>query len=255
MKDDLILKKYNTTPINGTYNLLEEKTFFGSKMMEVEDEISINNKTIQYYQYYIDTIIYTGTTYLDNAKNNGFQNYIFNKSIETLFVQDLVQLKLDNHSIIKYQQNDIDLKNNTRWQITINIKNILQQYLFYKIKESRTFKGLKYTNFLNQNINQSILDYINLNVVDRYKFDTIDFYVQYYKINQDSTIYNFNSLLQYEPIFDSSVELPENIITNTNVQQGDAVNQLSNINLIYAQIKPSTEWKFDYYFNIHYKKI
>ena len=255
MKDTLMLKKYNNQTINGTYNLFEERSFFGSKMMEIEDDININNTSIQYYQYFIDTSIFTGSTFLELAKNNGFQYYILNKNLETFFIDDLVQLKLDYHTISKFQQNDIDLKNNTKWQINIDVSDILKYYLFYNIKSSRTFKGLKYTNFINQNINNSILEYITNNVLNRYKFDSIDLYVQYSQINLSSDIYNYRTLLQYNPVFDSSVELTENKVNNVSIPQDNNIDQLSNVILIYNQIKPSTQWTFSYYFNIHYKKI
>lgn len=255
MKDTLILYKFNTIPVNGTFNLLEERTFFGSKMMEIEDTIKIDKTSIQYNQYWIDTNINTGSTYMELSKNNGFQNYVFNQSLEDVFIQDLVLLKLDNHTIKKFQQSDIDLKNNTRWEITLDIKNILKTYLFYRIKEARTFKGLNYNNFINNSINNSIYDYITLNVMDRYKFDSLDLYVQYQKINLNNNLYNLSALLQYDPRFDSSVEISQNKVTNSNVQQGDVVDQLSNVKLIYNQTKPSTEYKFDYYFNIWFKKI
>lgn len=255
MKDTLMLKKFNSENINGTFNLYEERSFFGSKMMEVEDEININNTSIQYYQYYLDTSNHTGKTYMDLSRNNGFQYYILNKNLETFFINDLVQLKLDYHTISKFQQSDIDLKNNTRWEIKINIYDILKNYIFYNIKNARTFKGLKYTNFLNQNINNSIKEYIDNNILNRYKFESVDLYVLYNKINLSSSIYSFRTLLQYNPVFDSSVELPENKVTNASIQQENDIDQLADVILIYNQIKPSTEWAFSYYFNIVYKKI
>lgn len=254
MKDNLILKKFNSQAINGTFNLYEERAFFGSKMIEIEDTVNVNNTSIQYYQYYVDTSLYTGKTYMDLARNNGYQYYILNKNLETFYIKDLVQLKVDYHTITKFQQNEIDLKNNTRWEIDIDIYNILKNYIFYNIKNARVFKGLKYTNFLNQSINSSINEYIDNNVMNRYKFDSLDLYVQYSKINL-SSIYDFRALLQYNPVFDSSVELPENKVANANIKQENDIDQLSNVILIYNQVKPSTEYKFDYYFNIVYKKI
>ena len=56
MKDNLMLEKYETESINGTFNLSEEKTFFNTKVMDIEDEVHIIDKSIQYFQ------VFTGVT-------------------------------------------------------------------------------------------------------------------------------------------------------------------------------------------------
>lgn len=254
MKNNLILKKYNTTPINGTFNLIEEKSFFGSKMIEIEDYISIDDKSIQYYQYWLDPSIYTGSTYTENLKKNGFQNYIKNEQEEILFIQDLVQLKYNNHTIKEQQQDKAEHLNNTKWEMSIDVRNIITQYILYRIKEVRTFRGINYNNFINNNINVSITDYIVNNIIDRYKFDKIDFYVKYDEININSSIYSYKTLLQYSPDYDSSIKLVVNKVANVNVENPD-VNTISTIKLKYNQTKPSTDYKFDYYFDLYFKKI
>ena len=47
MKSDLIISKYKTENIIGTKSSVDPKTFFGSKMVDIEDFISINNDTIR----------------------------------------------------------------------------------------------------------------------------------------------------------------------------------------------------------------
>ena len=47
MKDSLLLKKYKTENVNGTLNLDEEKTFFGTKVMDIEDEIGLEFENME----------------------------------------------------------------------------------------------------------------------------------------------------------------------------------------------------------------
>lgn len=241
MKENLILKKYQTEPVFGTYNLTEETSFFGSKVMEVEDDIIIDNSAIQYFQFSNE-----------DDPDNGYQYYELDLFFEELFLLDLVNLKLENHTINKFHQNQIDEKYNTRWLIEINTREILTQYLFAKIKERRTFKTIDHNLLKNKNINESIFLYISKNILDRYKFDKIDFFVKYEDIKDVSQL---TVLKKYDPIFKSELQLKEYKVENINVEINNFIDPLSNLKINYSQIKPSTEYKFDYYFNIYYKKI
>ena len=242
MKDNLQIKKFEIEKVHGVFNIVEESTFFCSKIMDIEDLVSITDKCIQYYQ--INSI---GTT------SYGYQYYDKN-FLEELNILDVVKLKIDNHAINLLQQSTIDEQNNTKWQIQINAKNILTEYLFAKIKEARTFRSMKYSNFINKNINQSVYDYITLNLLDRYRFKTLDLYISYIDV-KNNNLYSDLTIIQYNPLFNSAIEVDENYIKNTNISQIDALDALSNVIVEYSQIKPSTDYKFDYYFNIYFEKI
>jgi len=247
MKENLILKKYKKEKVFGTFNLLEEETFFGSKVMEIEDNISLDDKSIQYY-HHIDN------TSDETSKNNGFQNYELNTFLETFCILDVVKLKLNNHTISKLQQSAKNEENNTKWLININTKNILKEYLFSKIKERRTFKSLSYKSFLNKNINESIYQYIEENLYDRFKFDKIEFFVEYYDISNNS-IYHNTTLKKFDPQFKSSVGVIENQNNSVNVEINNFLDPLADIKINYFQTKSSQEYKFDYYFNLYFNKI
>jgi len=247
MKDNLMLKKFKTENVNGTFNLIEEKSFFGTKLMDIEDEIHLTDKSVQYFQ------VFTGGTPLEMI-NNGYQYSIVNLYEETLFIMDVVEIKYDNHNIIKGLQKKTDEEQNTRWEIDIDIKKILSQYLFAKIKESRTFKSMNYDNFSNNNINNSIYEYIDKNLLDRYEFDSIDLFIKYIDI-KNNVIYSNSAIKQYDPKFNQSIELPEYKITNTNINLDLYLDKLAPIKVDYYQTESSLQYKFDYYFNLHYKKI
>jgi len=253
MKDNLILKYYESETVNGLFNLLEEETFFSSKIMELEDEIIINDLGIQYYEFYVDAEP-TDTSALIESKMNGYQYNELNIFSETFNLMDLVYVKNKYHKIELSQQSDYDKSHNTKWSITIDIKNIIIDYLFAKVKEIRTFKSLNYNNFMNQNINESIRKYIELNILDRYKFEEIDFYVKYTNINKNS-VYNLETLKQFEPLFLQDIELDKYKVKNVLTKSDNYLNQFDDINVNYSQTESSKEYKFDYYFNLHFKKI
>jgi len=253
MKENLILKKFKKEQVNGTYNLLEEETFFGTKVMEIEDEISLKDNGIQYYQYFYNVTDPNDETQIELARNNGYQYNEINEILEDFFLLDIVRLKAENHTILKQQQTEIDEKNNTKWIIQINLKKILIEYLFAKIKERRTFKSIKYFNLINNSINDSIYDYIEINLLDRFKFNYLEFYSKYTDI-RDNTVYS-NVLKQFDPQFKSDIETAANKDNSVNVQIDNFIDPLAPITIDYFQKKPSTEWKFDYYFNIYLMKI
>lgn len=254
MKENLILKKYKKEKVNGTFNLLEEETFFGCKAMEIEDSINIDDKGIQYYQYFYNINDINNTIEVEKAKNNGYQYNEINEFLESFFLLDTVDLKLKNHTIRKQHQTEIDEQNNTKWIIEIDTKNILIEYLFAKIKKRRTFRSIRYDNFINNDINNSIREYIKLNLLDRYKFSSLDFFVKYSDI-RDNSIFDNNLLKQFDPLFKSDINLLKYKENNVNVKIENFIDSLANIEINYFQIKPSTRYKFDYYFNIHFVKI
>jgi hypothetical protein len=254
MKENLILKKYKKETVNGTFNLKEEETFFGTKVMEIEDSIFINDEGIQYYQYFYDVVDINDSVEVEKAKNNGYQYNEINTFLENFFLLDIVNLKLDNHTIQKQQQTEIDNEINTKWTINVDIKNILIEYLFAKIKERRTFKSIRYDNLTNKDINNSIIEYINSHLLDRFKFESLDFYVKYTDISKNS-IFNNGVLKQFDPQFKSDLELSEYIDNSVNVQINNFIDPISNVTIDYFQKKSSLKFKFDYYFNITYKKI
>jgi hypothetical protein len=237
MKENLILKQFDTQDVNGTYELKEFKWFFGSKMLEVEDEVIIDNITIQYSQ-----------------ESNGFQNYDTESQStnENFLTPNLNDVKIEYHNIELIPQSEKQLENNTRWKLTIDMKSILTDYVFYKMKERRTFKGLKQDNFLNKNINLSLKNYIQTNVINRYKYKKLDLYIKYNNIEESQNVLTTTKLqfqTTFNPLVKESVNLTQDYTTrNQNLR-------LTTLDVLYNQIKPSNNYNFDYYFDIYFEKI
>lgn len=238
MKDDLIITRFKTEPIIGTKETRDVKTFFGSKMVKIEDTILIDNSNIQYSEVFNAT----------NQNNNGYQYFKDNDNIEKIRYKNLSDLKLNNHDINLVSQPEIDLKNNTQWLIKINWKNILIEYIFYQLKKMRTFKCIKYTDILNENINLYIKEYIKENLLNRYEFSELNFYIEYFDLEDGDE--NIDPNLLFNPIFDINVKNEGNRVKNIN-----AIKSKDFLNINYKQTKSSEEMKFNYYFDIIFNKI
>jgi hypothetical protein len=235
MKNNLMLKRYTVEYDNGTKNMNNFKSYFGSNLIDIEDIINIDNNTIQYsdendYQYY------------DNTNTN-----------ETNKNLNLTTLKDEYHTLSIQTQDIYNIQNNTKWNIDIDIKSILKEYLFARIKENRTFKTVNKGDTKNKDINDSIYNFITYNIINRYEFYSLNLYVKYNKL-RTTNIFNTNST-QYNNIYNSNIYDDENEITSFNLIKKNQFENLSKIKIQFNQIKSSTEYNFDYYFNINFKKI
>lgn len=247
MKDNIQLKKFDTETVNGTFNIKSEKNYFCSVLMEIEDSITIDNTSVQYYQFK------NTQNSEDSIHGKGYQS--FDKKTDTEFnLLELYKLKNDNHTISLLNQTESDMNYNTKWKITMNVKNILSEYLFAKIKEQRIFKCMRKDDFINKNINKSIYEYISNNILDRYEVDRIDMYIKYYDINVDDK-YNSETVKKYNPLYKLEIYEESNIVKNINIERKSVTDSLSDVYVNYSQTKPSTDYVFYYYFNIIYKKI
>jgi len=240
MKNNLILKKFSTNSVPGTMNQKELRTFFGGKIIYSEDNIYINNDSINFSQVVSDI-------------NNGYQYYDVSlaKNKEVNYYENLTDLKANNQSISLFSQNSASLNNNTKWEITINGSTILKDYLFFKIKEQRVFKNINSDEVYSNDINNAIYEYINANIFGRYRLNKIDFYVNYYDIKKQSI--QDNIFLQYNPNFDVSVYKSENL-SNMNIAGFDPY-KFDLITIQYSQSKPSNQYSFNYYFDLNFTKI
>lgn len=250
MKNNLMIYKYKTKPVNGTFSTNEIKNFFGSKMIDIEDDIIINDESIQFSDF---NFIYNNINDLYNLNSNGYQNFNYDSNLETIQLKNLTDLKKSNHTIKLQAQSDLDLRNNTKWIINIDCKNILKNYLFYRLKEHRVFKCIQYNELYNSNVNNFILDYIELNLLNRYKFNKINIYIQYIDII-NNVDYNI-SKINYNPTFNKNIVSVDNLEKNANVQQINSILSFTDMQVLYNQTKKSTEYTFDYYFDLLFTKI
>lgn len=233
MRRTYISPEYQNRAVYGTLNMVEESTFFGAKMLEVEDSISIDNQDIIYYQK-------LNGEQLDFSVESSLSSIVYSPGSKD------IGDKFKNHTlVIDATQPKYQLDNNTRWILTIDLKTIITNYLFATLKKYRTFEGVKNEMTMFNDVNVGVRNYIQSNVLNRYKFKNIELYIRYQDLRNQS-------LLRYKNEWDNSIINPTYKLikfqTETEFDQ-------SSIKISFNQEKPSNAYSMDYYFNILFEKI
>lgn len=218
--------KYLTRP--GTFNMVETTSFFGSKMLDIEDSITIDNSNLVYYE-------------TDNKEQLNFNLEKNNLPI----VYNTVSDKQNNHVIsLDQAQSQNQLNTNTRWNIDIDLKLILINYLFAILKKERTFEGVKNESTIYNSVDDAIKQYISSNILNRYDLSGFDFYVEYVELSTQGRLRFGNNFREI------------NTISNITTKIQSTLNfDKSRLIINFNQELPSTTHVFDYYFTLRYNKI
>ena len=229
MRRSYISPEFKTNNVYGTYNMVEESNFFGAKMLEIEDSILISNQNVIYYQK-------TNGEQLDFDTETTLESTIYSSSSD----------KNTNHKItLDQSQTKYNLENNTKWIIDIDIKSILSNYLYAELKRYRTFEGIKAEMTIYNDVNVAMKKYIESNVLNRYKLSTIDLYVNYTDLRNQN-------VLRYKNIWNENTY--KDVYKLSKVQTVSDFNQ-KTLRVLFNQEKPSSTYKFDYFFNLLFVKI
>jgi len=228
MRRNYISPEFKYVNINGTMNMTEQTSFFGSKMLDIQDSISILNENLIYYQ----------------DQNREQLNFSLEKNLDPI-VYSSVNDKSSNHIIKSDEsQSSIQLASNTKWNIEIDLNKILSNYIFATLKKYRTFEGVKNNMTIFNNTDSAINDYILKNVINRYKYKSVDFFVDYKPFSDDGSMKYKNT---FDEIMNSSL-ITKKIQSILNESQG-------KLNIIFNQEKSSASYNFNYYFNLYFEKI
>lgn len=218
--------KYNS--IYGTMNMIEQTSFFGSKMLDIEDVISIYGENIIYYQ----------------GLNKEQTNLSIEKNLAPIVYSTFLD-KMNNHIItIDESQSQSQLTTNTRWTIDIDINKILSNYLFATLKRYRTFEGVRNSMTIYNNIDSAINEYISKNITNRYKYRSIDFFIEYKSFSEDDTFKYKNKFVEIVDVGSTFTKIQSTI----NENKGKLI-------VIFNQEKPSSLYNFNYYFNLTFDKL
>ena len=229
MRRSYISPEYIESPVYGTFNMIEESNFFGAKMLEVEDNINISNQNIIYYQ-----------------KSTGEQIDIsIESSLPSQVYSASDNMKSRQSIIIDPTQLGYQKDGNTKWVLTVDLKNILIDYLFAIMKRYRTFEGISNNLTRTNDVNTAIRQYISSNVLNRYKFSKLDLYISYKDLMQQNT-------LRYKNTWNSNAVSDSNLLKKA---QKDLAFDESELKVYFSQERLSSQYNFDYYFNILFEKI
>lgn len=227
MRRTYISPEFTYEQVPGTLNMRETRFPQGSKMMEIEDTISISEDTIYWYQ---------------NSQKEQI-NPISESSTQPVGV-NLVDIKQKNSKLyLQKNQSTLALESNARWVLEIEWREVLIQYIFARIKESRTFEGVIARDTLRQNVDLSIRDYIGFNILSRYELSENLFWTKYSKILDSGR-------LQYNNLYDrtTKLEMFKNRQFSTRISEG-------KLFIEFNQQQPALDWVFDYYYTLNFRKI
>lgn len=229
MRRNYIAEEFRNEKTFGTFNMIEEGNYFGSKMLEVEDSIYLESQNLIYYQ-----------------KSNGEQLDLSVESSLESYVYSAQTNKQTNHTLILDDaQSTFQKDNNTSWILEIDLKTILSDFLFSTLKRYRTFEGLKTNMTRNGDINSAVKEYIRQNVMNRYKFKRLDLYIQFKDLRNQN-------VLRYKNTWNPNVAKVENKFTKF---QSDLAFDDSKIKVRFNQEKNSKDFTYEYFFNILFEKI
>ena len=229
MRRSYISPEYTESTIYGTFNMVEESNFFAAKMLEIEDSIYISNQNVIYYQRA------TGEQ-IDLSIESSLPSQVYSASDN---------MKTHQSIIIDPTQLDYQKDGNTKWILTIDLKNILTDYLFAVMKRYRTFEGISNKITRTNDVNTVAKQYISNNVLNRYKFSKIDIYLSY------KDLMNQN-VLKYKNTWNPTISTESNLLKKA---QKDLSFDSSELKILFSQEKKSSEYNFEYYFNILFEKI
>lgn len=228
MRRSYISPEFDYYKVYGTYNMKEESSLWSSKMLEIEDFLNLDNGNLIYYQ----------------NSNNEQLDLSIETSLPSISYSTSDDKKANHTLIIDPSQSDTQKEGQTRYILTINLKQVLTNYLFATLKQYRTFEGVKNEMTSNNDVDFSIKEYITKNVLDRYKFQKIELYIKYVDIK-------VNNVRRFSTNWNDQIGLTDfqtsKFITQTKFDDSETV-------VTFNQLQVSSLYAIDYYFKLLYQK-
>ena len=229
MRRNYISPEFEYNKVHGTLNMVEESSYFGSKMLEIEDKITIGSKSIIWYQ-----------------KANNEQMDLPSESKLNPTTLDINTIKSQNQNLsIDKSQTEFQKNDKTKWILNISLREIFINYLYGIMKEYRTFEGVTNNMTVYNDVDVAIRNYISNNVINRYKFTTIDLFIEYKDLKGQNVLKLINNF---------SVDAETNGTKLNKIEVSIDYNQ-TLLEIRFTQEKSSSQFSFNYYFNLNFEKI
>jgi len=228
MKKTGISPEYRQLGSPGTLDMTEKKSFLGSKILTTEDQIDLDDRFISYFE---------------NKSNQQIDLNIEQQNEPKIYS---ISSDKNNNHVIKTsgRQTNTNRSTFTKWKLTISHKTILRNYIFSSIKKSRAFQGLTNSLLIGSSVNDSIFEYIDLNILKRYELQGVKLYLVNKSLLENSQKFQVN--------FNPSIFDEKNLFDSFSLQNNQ---QEQLLEIEFNQPKLSTEFTFDYYFNLKFSKI
>lgn len=169
MKKNYQTPEYRSVPRPGTLVMRERRHFFGSKMMEIEDVVRVSSLQ------------------------------------QTDFTYRLKRLCVDGPTLDQDQTNE-ETQSKASWTMVVDTPRLLREYLYQQLtveNEHDDFTSLEESKLSTGKRSDSVLDYIETNLVDRYTMRRIVMWVSYYELSNVGPLTNGRpeKLLKYTPLY------------------------------------------------------
>lgn len=219
-----IVRDYKDQPLAGTLNMKEKTNFLCSKMMDIEDTIRIRSK--------IDTDTYDH----------------FKKEAITSLVMDKNQTKQEEDTL-------------TKWIFTFDSVALLREYLYNEMfteNPHSVFNSILDIYATNNKLSMSCFEYIDANVLNRYKVKEFIMWAQYYELKLKSVPgYNNLTLFKKTPTYHFSArpigtlaDIDKQKQTISSKDYSDGTTEIG-----YKQTKSSQYFTYVYYYDVIYERI
>lgn len=258
MKKYPYVKEYSNESISGIALMKEQCSFMASKMMDIEDliDISFTNTVedlLEYKSIPVNQPVRKSLSekmYLTRQK----YSYDFLKMKHVTLTEDTTQKTSDTNFL-------------TNWIFTLDTQSLLKDYLYHEFiiyNKNKAFVeiGNLYPNI---DVTQLVKDYIDENIVSKYRFKTFNLFVEYKNLKDNSVKSLTNNVLDrdfklYEknPVFDIKALLNDKGFP----KDRKAIEVISIkpytdgvFHITYKQQSSSKLKTFIYYFNVLFEKI
>jgi len=230
MRRNYISLEFTYKPVFGTLNMREQSTFFSSKMIEIDDILEFHNQGLIYYQ---------------NGRKEQL-DFDIEKSLAPVVYSVADDKKRNHQLIIDDSQSDSQRNNLTKYILTIDLKTLLNNFLFATLKQYRTFEGVRNNMCYTNDVSYSIKEYVTKNIVDRYKFSKLELYLKYIDLREQN-VRRFSNMWNSSDDMSQDQYLVKKIETETEYD-------FSSVRVRFNQEKSSQQYSFEYYFKLFWEK-
>lgn len=228
MRRGYISPEFRYDAVPGTFNMRESGAMYGSKMMDIEDTLRLDNSNVIYYQ-----------------GGSGEQVSLAIERSNPAVLYNTLEDKRANHTIeLDPAQNQQQLDSATRWIVSVDLGRVLSNYLFATLKAARTFEGVRNEGTLYNSVDTAVRDYVAKNLVGRYVLSGFDFWIGYVPLSTQGS-------LRYRNVFSEAAregQLTTRVQTSYNYDK-------TAVRVSFAQEMPSSTHRFDYYFAMSYARL
>ena len=127
MRRTYISPEYDYSRIYGTFNMKGESSIFGSKMLEIDDIIIIDDQSLVYFQ----------------SSTKEQLDLTIESSLTPISYSSSEDKRVNHTLVIDPSQSASQRDSNTQYILTIDLKTILSNYIFATLKRWRTFEGVR----------------------------------------------------------------------------------------------------------------